>query len=82
MNNYMPSVITAVYNNNFLLDLEFDNGEQKTVDFSVYLSGEIFEPLKDLNYFKKFFVDGTTVSWPNGADIAPETLYRDGVNIS
>jgi hypothetical protein len=36
----------------------------------------MFEPLKDKKYFKKFFVDGWNISWPNVADISPETLYE------
>ena len=56
-------------------EVTFADGTQKTIDFSQWLRGPVFEPLKDVNYFKQFIVDGWTVSWPNGADIAPETLY-------
>jgi hypothetical protein len=32
--------------------------------------------VKDPGYFPRFFLDGGTVVWPNGADIEPETLHE------
>lgn len=37
--------------------------------------GEVFEALKDVNYFKNFTKDRWTVAWDCGADFAPEFLY-------
>ena len=45
------------------------------VDFEPWLDAPVFEPLKDPACFTRFFVDGGTVAWPDGADVAPETLY-------
>jgi uncharacterized protein DUF2442 len=38
----------------------------------------VFEPLHDPEYFRLFRVDPEcdTLVWPNGADIAPESLYE------
>jgi hypothetical protein len=54
--------------------LEFSDGAEKIVDFSRWLDGEVFRPLNDKRKFKRFFISGGAVCWPNGADIAPETL--------
>ena len=72
----MPTVVEATYRGEYLIDLRFSDGSQGTVDFSVWLDGPVFEPLKNHVFFSRFFVDGGTVTWPNGADIAPEALYE------
>jgi Protein of unknown function (DUF2442) len=74
--DYMPVVIDAIYLEDYKIKVTFDNGEERVADCLKWLNGEVFEPLKDKEYFKKFFVDGWSVAWANGADIAPETLYE------
>jgi len=73
---FLPSVTRAEYRGEYQIHLRFHDGVEKTVDFTQWLQGPIFEPLKDVGYFRRFFLDGGTVSWSNGADIAPETLYE------
>lgn len=74
--NFLPHVVRAEYDSAYRIKLTFNDGTKATVDFHAWLSGPIFEPLKQVTYFRKFFLDGGTVVWPNGADIAPETLYE------
>ena len=50
----------------FKIRLTFDDGLEGTVDFLPWLDGPVFEPLKDRAYFQRFFVEGGTVTWPNG----------------
>jgi len=73
---FLPNVVRATYDAAFRIHLTFNDGTEASVDFQRWLSGPVFEPLKHAAYFRKFFVDGGTVAWPNGADIAPETLYE------
>jgi hypothetical protein len=72
---FLPSVIRADYRGEFCIRLTFNDLSERTVDFRPWLEGPVFEALKDPAYFREFFLDGGTVAWPNGADIAPETLY-------
>lgn len=70
----MVRVVAAEYVRDHQLRLRFTDGTAKVVDFTKWLKGEVFQPLSDLKQFKRFFIAGGTVCWPNGADIAPETL--------
>ena len=60
------------------LELTFKGGRRKRVDLLPLLDGPIFEPLRDPAYFARVMLDPVagTVVWPNGADLAPETLYE------
>lgn len=72
----LPAVICAEHRGEFKIRLVFNDGVEGTVDFADWLTGPVFEPLKDPAYFVRFFIEGGTIVWPNGADIAPETLYE------
>lgn len=76
----MHFVTRASYATAHKLFVTFDDGVEKLVDLGPYLEGEIFEPLKDLAYFKRFTVnpDIDTVVWENGADFSPDFLYEIG----
>lgn len=67
-------VVEAKYVREYQLRVRFSDGAEKVIDFSRWLHGEVFQPLVAKREFKRFFIAGGTVCWPNGADIAPETL--------
>jgi hypothetical protein len=62
----------------FTLRVVFDDGFDRTIDFSGIFAGELFEPLRDADFFGQFRLDpeAHTVVWPNGADFDPETLHN------
>lgn len=62
----------------FVLRLEFADGTRGSVCVADALSGSIFAPLRDEREFAKVRVDEFgAVCWPNGADMAPDSLYED-----
>ncbi len=60
----------------YRLRVAFADGVQGEVDLTKRLFGPMFEPLKDPEAFQQVAIDEFgAVCWPNGADLAPDTLY-------
>ena len=67
-------VVNAKHVEGHRVFVQFNDGTAGEVDLSQSLAGPIFEPLRDVEYFRRFSTEGHTLAWPNGADFAPEYL--------
>ena len=80
----MHFVKDVTYVSDYRLLLSFEDGSVRLVDLEHELDGEMFEPLKDINYFKTVRVnpDLDTIVWDNGADMSPDFLHEVGVPVT
>lgn len=60
---------------NYILLVEFENGERRKMDMSVLMHEKPFSLLVDERLFGAATVRHGSVAWNNQLDIAPETLY-------
>jgi len=74
----MLDVVEVRHLHDYVLWLRFDDGTEGEVDLSAELWGEMFEPLQDVELFRRVSVnpDTGTIEWLNGADLAPELLLE------
>lgn len=73
----MNEVVKIEYLDKYIYHVEFDDGTNGDIDFAEYFDkGPIFKALKNMDFFKKAIIDGGTITWLNGADVAPETLHE------
>jgi hypothetical protein len=56
------------------IKIEFGDGYAGTICLTPQLWGPIFEPLKDVNFFRQFRLEDGTIRWPNDADFCPDVL--------
>jgi hypothetical protein len=73
----MNDVVEVRYVREYTVWLRFQDGTSGEVDIQPSFKGPVFEPLRDVEFFRQVQVDPEigTIVWPNGADVAPETLY-------
>lgn len=76
----MHFVGSVKYLDGYRLRLEFEDGIEKIVDLASHLDGEVFEPLKDIEYFKTVQINPEidTIGWDNEADFSPDFLFEIG----
>ena len=75
------NVTYAEYKVGYQVFLTFNNGESVVVDLENTIFNDtrkIFQPLRDLDYFKSFKLRLNTITWDNEADFAPEFLLELG----
>lgn len=62
------------------LAVTFNDGLTGSVDLSVLVNGPdagVFEALRDPAFFAQAYLDCGAVAWPNGADLAPDAMYKE-----
>ena len=74
----MIKLIEARYLNNFQIAFVFSDGKEGSFDGTAMLkkTGSLLEPLRDENYFSRFFIDSGALCWPNGLELSPAKLYE------
>ena len=74
----IPKVTDVKYVNSYRLWIRFADGAEGEIDFESEMWGPVFEAIKDPAIFKQVTIDPelNTIAWPNGADFAPEFLYK------
>jgi hypothetical protein len=62
------------------LAVTFNDGSSGIVDVSALANGPeagVFEALRDPSFFAQAHLDCGAVVWPNGADLAPDAMYKE-----
>lgn len=70
-----PSVMNVTPTEDYLLSIEFDNGESGILDMKPYLDFGVFQKLKERNAFNRVRVSFDTIEWESGIDLDPEFVY-------
>jgi hypothetical protein len=70
-----PAVTQVTVQQDYLLALSFNNGEQGILDMQPFLEFGVFKKIKDYSAFKQVKVAFDTIEWDVGVDLDPEFVY-------
>lgn len=87
----LPSVIQVKPTQDFTVYVYFSDGKIKLFDMKPHLGKGVFKQVSDIKIFmEKCTVINHTLAWDLGGnfdpykclDIAPDTIYQDGVDVA
>lgn len=73
----MKKVVAVQANEDFSLDLKFNDDSVRRFDATPYLDLGVFRELKAVDYFKQVRIAHGTVQWPHEQDSSPDTLFLE-----
>ncbi len=76
-----PNIRKAKVLKDYLINIVFDNGEEKIFDIQPYLQYPIFQPLKEKEQLYSFSIVDETIEWECGADLSPDTFYIESKSV-
>ena len=74
----MINISEVSTNDDYIIIVRFENGEEKIFDIKPYLEKGVFKELKNMQYFHQIQSKGYYIEWPHGQDISADTLYFEG----
>lgn len=77
-----PNIINADILDNYIIIINFKNGEIKQFDLKPYLKYPVFKPLIKQEELKNYKIIDGTIEWACGADLSSDTFYLESHSIS
>ncbi len=67
---------------NFMLEIEFENGEKRLYDMKKNLNRPAYKNLKSIAIFNTVKVQDITLEWVTGEDICPDEIYNNSILVN
>lgn len=78
----MTKLISVKPLDDYTLELNYENGEKRLFDVKPYLGLGIFEELNEKSYFQNVTTMFDSITWQNGQDFSPDTLYLKSIQVN
>lgn len=77
----MRKINTVKANDDWTLEVAFNDGAERRYDVKPLLECEAFAGLRNIEIFRRIHNGGYFVEWDNDADLSADTLYLEGKSV-